>query len=1003
MLREQKSSKTFYYGTPDNAVTHDTELCKTAIDLYCILENLANKHTHQTYPISIARLAILLARSVRTTCKHLRTLRDEGIISIISRSTKVGENIWKLPNIYVIHGRHAPRYKNSPYAHPEIEETEPKISGGYEVFGTIDSTRHGILEENLNQTLTREVSLEVLTSNDGCAEMSTSSEDTTLNQHPKPKTLQIGERDGEASNCTTTALEENPCWLKQDMEGAEPQGCTHGEAVSGTPNSKPSPKQDDEEQATPKLSIPKDVPTIMRQSAEYFLLKFGRDKMRDKEVQELIELSKIHTPARVNKAIAEAAERKSRDSRPLKFTSFGYIYTMLKDQNSLEGAGQKQRKRDKKGSKRARKSQSVALDTVGVSEQGTSVDVAEATTEPSMTVEEAEKVIAEFKPAVEKAEQIPAKLAEFHEQLNAKSQEVWNAYEATLPQDEYGCPILPEYESEEEWAAAGAMTTQDYLRVKFPDASDDELELNNPREAKGLKEAFEIDMACASCTCEYHCSLPEGYKAGCSRPVAMLKSIGRTRRIVIGYGGCIKCYKDKTPQPDPEFERRVKVCGLTPDEVRYTFGNYHLEGVGAEAIVAKAHAILATQNKSNLILAGRPGVGKTHLAIAIALEAMKKGEQAIFVSVPDMLDEICRANQEHTAPFGLMMKYKSVPCLVLDDLGKEHMTDARLSYLHQIIDYRYRSKLQTIVTTNAESVEGLTNKFYVEKIEPLVSRLLGNGEWVNILDTDDYRLKRRTKSAPTVCELATVAPSEDTQDELHAQSIHEPNECEPVSEKSPYSDEECTQEALTEAECDDKSTDVQEVTKQAEDAQAIDAGNARVGRCVSVGELLGAKPKPQPAPEPEEDQEAKLAALRERIEHPFNFETGEYVPLPYSDVKDIMMQEEYWELMKWRAGEYYKAKAEYEAAQASAEAEKPPVEKPKAVEKNGQLLIGFTDDEDDVSDGLNTEADAGELNVAAEEDYADAEELDDDADGLYEDTDGLDEATLRLYGGMYSD
>ncbi len=78
--------------------------------------------------------------------------------------------------------------------------------------------------------------------------------------------------------------------------------------------------------------------------------------------------------------------------------------------------------------------------------------------------------------------------------------------------------------------------------------------------------------------------------------------------------------------------------------------------------------------------------------------------------MPELLDEIKLANRNNTNPFGVMMKYKSVPCLVLNDLGKHCNTEAVWDYLYQIIDYRYQHGFQTIVTTNAYTPDELEAK-----------------------------------------------------------------------------------------------------------------------------------------------------------------------------------------------------------------------------------------------------------------------------------------------------
>lgn len=72
----------------------------------------------------------------------------------------------------------------------------------------------------------------------------------------------------------------------------------------------------------------------------------------------------------------------------------------------------------------------------------------------------------------------------------------------------------------------------------------------------------------------------------------------------------------------------------------------------------------------------------------------------MFRTVPELLGELRQADWDHTDFFGLQQKFIDVPCLILDDWGKEKATEKGMEYLYQIIDYRYRKELQTVVTTN---------------------------------------------------------------------------------------------------------------------------------------------------------------------------------------------------------------------------------------------------------------------------------------------------------------
>ena len=383
-----------------------------------------------------------------------------------------------------------------------------------------------------------------------------------------------------------------------------------------------------------------------------------------------------------------------------------------------------------------------------------------------MPVEEAEKVIAEYK-AEEKPEAkeqepvIPVALAELFDKITDKEWERGEEYEATLPKDEDGFPVYPD-------EVERLITLEDYLKLKYPEAEDDELrrdfsgaehqELSEVFEINRLQRAFDIDYACAMCLNPDDCKLPDGIKKGQPKPEVKLMTCKNGKKCLgVAFEGCIKCKHVKPAEKDVEEERkaaevetRMKRCGITPKQREKTFESYSHEGAVAEVVIAKAKAILAAKNKTNLILAGRAGAGKTHLATAIALKAIKRGGYALVRSVPELLDEIKLANRNNTDPFGAIMKYKGVQCLVLDDLGKQRNTEAVWDYLYQIIDYRYQHGLQTIVTTNAYNADELEAKWYEGKAEPIISRLLENGDWVTLREAEDYRQKRSEPEKPVI-------------------------------------------------------------------------------------------------------------------------------------------------------------------------------------------------------------------------------------------------------------
>lgn len=105
-----------------------------------------------------------------------------------------------------------------------------------------------------------------------------------------------------------------------------------------------------------------------------------------------------------------------------------------------------------------------------------------------------------------------------------------------------------------------------------------------------------------------------------------------------------------------------------------------------------------------LLLIGGYGCGKTHLAAAIANATIERGLPVLFVTVPDLLDHLRAAYAPtSTQPYDERFEQvRSAPLLILDDLGTEHTTPWALEKLFQLLNYRYLSRLPTVITTNQE-------------------------------------------------------------------------------------------------------------------------------------------------------------------------------------------------------------------------------------------------------------------------------------------------------------
>lgn len=126
----------------------------------------------------------------------------------------------------------------------------------------------------------------------------------------------------------------------------------------------------------------------------------------------------------------------------------------------------------------------------------------------------------------------------------------------------------------------------------------------------------------------------------------------------------------------------------------------------------------------SLLLYGATGLGKTHLSLAIASEAIRKGYGVIYGSAQNLMS---RLEKEHFSS-GRDNEYEGseqaiLECdlLVIDDLGAEFSTQFTVAELYNIINTRIMSRLPVIISTNL-TPDGLEQK-YTQRI---TSRIIGN-------------------------------------------------------------------------------------------------------------------------------------------------------------------------------------------------------------------------------------------------------------------------------------
>lgn len=104
------------------------------------------------------------------------------------------------------------------------------------------------------------------------------------------------------------------------------------------------------------------------------------------------------------------------------------------------------------------------------------------------------------------------------------------------------------------------------------------------------------------------------------------------------------------------------------------------------------------EDRSNIIFMGNPGVGKTHLANALGIEAIKMGYKVLFVQANDLLLKLVSSRGDGTY-YELMKELTTVDLLIIDEVGFKKVTANYVDEFFEIIRRRYENG-SIIITTN---------------------------------------------------------------------------------------------------------------------------------------------------------------------------------------------------------------------------------------------------------------------------------------------------------------